>query len=182
MPTGPRGGRWSRRWTEHWSGLLRHSLLVVVAGLLTPSAVSAQTAPTDDEPLPRSPIELLVQQQAALGLTPQQLGRLDRIRDRLAVANEPLVSRMMRLRAQWQQERRAASRGERSRNAERVESIRAAAEQTRTRIQRNNRTAMQAVNRLLTADQRAQLRSIIEERRQQNPGRRGGGPSADGSN
>jgi mono/diheme cytochrome c family protein len=73
---------------------------------------------------------------------------------------------MMTLRTQWRQARRAARDGGERQNPALRERIRTAAERLRARIQRNNRTAMQAVNRLLTPPQRAQLRAIVQERRE----------------
>jgi Spy/CpxP family protein refolding chaperone len=118
--------------------------------------------PADGEPVARRPLELLVAHGAELGLTPAQLDRVNRIRERLGRTNEPLVRRMMTLRQQWQQQRLAARQ-----NRARLERIRAAAEPVHARIQANNRTAMRAVNRVLTPSQRAQLRAIVEDRRQQ---------------
>ena len=144
-----------------------------------PAAAFSQT----EEPpaaAPASPLDLLLERRGALELTSAQVGDLEQIRDRLASTNDPLVQRMMTLRSQWQQARRAARNG-RAQAPERLERIRLQAERIRERIQQNNRDAMQRVNRMLTPPQRRQLRSILQERRQQNPGRRaGGGPNADG--
>jgi hypothetical protein len=144
-----------------------------------PAAAFSQT----EEPpaaAPASPLDLLLERRGALELTSAQVGDLEQIRDRLASTNDPLVQRMMTLRSQWQQARRAARNG-RAQAPERLERIRLQAERIRERIQQNNRDAMQRVNRMLTPPQRRQLRSIVQERRQQNPGRRaGGGPNADG--
>jgi hypothetical protein len=76
-----------------------------------------------------------------------------------------LVNRMMTLRREWQQQRVATRRVASPENTARLEEIRATAESTRAQIQENNRMAMQAVNRLLTRDQRARLRTLVEERR-----------------
>jgi Spy/CpxP family protein refolding chaperone len=147
-------------------------VLGVFAGFAQPAIALAQDGGTADEELVR-PLEVLRQQQSALGLTADQLGQLDRIQAGLTTENEPLVSQMMRLRTEWQRERRAARNG-RPPDVSRVERIRSAARDVRGRIQANNRTAMQKVNRLLTPAQRKQLRGIVEKRRQQNPGRQAG--------
>jgi len=110
-------------------------------------------------------MELLLEHGASLGLTPGQLERLAGIRERLATANEPLVNRMLTLRRQWQRQRGPAGQDRGAQRLAQLERIRAAAEPTHERIQRNNRTAMQAVNRLLTPEQRAHLRAIVEDRR-----------------
>lgn len=157
----------------------RPLFLALLLALMLPSGALAQANVLTEEPLPR-PLEVLLQQREALGLTSDQLVRLDRIEQDLATQNEPLVTRMMTLRTQWQQERRAA-RGGKPPNVTRIEQIRADAEELRGRIQSNNRAAMQTVNGMLTPPQRKQLRQIVQQRREQNPGRRaGGGANADG--
>ena len=156
------------------AGLL---VLVVLAGLVWPVAALAQEESPADEPLAR-PLEVLLQQRTALGLTSDQLGQLGRIQDRLAADNEPLVNRMMDLRAQWQQQRRAGRNG-RPPDVPRIEQIRSAAKEIQGQIQANNQRAMRTVHRLLTPAQRKQLRGIVEKRRLQTPGRRAGrGPNA----
>ena len=162
-------------------GHLTLLLLTLLASLaIAPAAASAQTDPGDD-PLPRSPLEVLLEQRAALNLSSDQLARLDQIRGRLASDNEPLVNQMMTLRTEWQQARRAARNGRGPEAAERVARIRADAEALRGRIQQNNRTAMQSVNQLLRPAQRKQLRGIVQERRQQPGGRRAGRASNAGN-
>lgn len=155
-------------------------LLVILAmSLMVPSVAWAQDA-VGDAPLPPSPIEQLLEQRAALNLSPDQLSRLDEIKQQLTSKNEPLVNQMMMLRQQWQQARRAARNG-RAGAPVRVEQIRAEAQDARAKIQQNNRAAMQEVNRLLRPAQRKQLRGIIQERRQDNRGRRAGGGSNAGN-
>ena len=170
------------------AALLEAMLVAVFVTVLSPFTAFAQS---DETPggLPASPLELLLEQRGPLELTSGQVSDLERIREQLASTNDPLVQRMMNLRSQWQQERRAARNGrakapERAQEPApaRLERIRVQAERIRERIQQNNRDAMQRVNRMLTPPQRKQLRTIVQERRQQNPGRRArGGPNADGS-
>jgi DNA anti-recombination protein RmuC len=155
--------------------LLLGSLLVSFV-FSTPAL--AQDATIGEAQVPRSPIEQLLEQRAALNLSADQLSRLDDIKQRLASQNEPLVNQMMTLRTEWQQARRAARNGRAPAATDRVERIRAEAEETRGRIQQNNRAAMQDVNRLLRPAQRKQLRGILQERRQDNAGRRAGGANA----
>lgn len=131
-----------------------------------PGVAAAQTA----EPV--RPLELLLQQRESLALTPDQLTRLEGIRSQLAATNEPLITRMMTLRAQWQRARRATRKTDSPQAAALVKRIRASADQIRARLQHNNQMAMQSVNRVLTRDQRAQLKAIVDERRRQT------GPSA----
>lgn len=157
---------------------VRVLLVALCLGALPTAAFSQGEDPP--EAGPTRPLDLLLERRGALELTSAQVGDLEQIRDRLASTNDPLVQQMMTLRSQWQQARRAARNG-RAQAPERTERIRLQAERLRDQIQRNNRDAMQRVNRMLTPPQRRQLRSIVQERRQQNPGRRAGsGPNADG--
>ena len=140
-------------------------LVSLLVGLGLPSLAGAQDLPSAGAGTPPRPLELLIEHRDSLGLTSDQLDRLGQIRERLANANEPLVNRMLTLRRRWQRERGIAQKEGGQQNQARLDRIRRAAEPIRERIQRNNRTAMQAVNRLLTREQRAQLRAIVEERR-----------------
>jgi hypothetical protein len=157
----------------------RALLTIVIAGLglARPWPAGAQeTTPGALPPQPSiRPFELLLEQQTALGLTTEQLNSLDRIRERLTRANAPLVTRMLALRRQWQRGSRRELQDVTPQEAKRLEQIRAAAESVRSRIQRNNQTAMRAANRLLTAEQRSKLRTILRERRGQ-----GAGPESPG--
>jgi Spy/CpxP family protein refolding chaperone len=161
--------------------VLRALLLVMLLTALTPLSAFAQSDDVPEEP-PASPLQLLLEQRGTLQLTSDQVGDLERIQAQLTSTNDPLVQRMMNLRTQWQQARRAARNG-RAEAPERLERIRTQAERIRTRIQQNNRDAMQRVNRMLTPPQRKQLRTIVQDRREQNPGRGGrggrGGANAD---
>src|SRR5678815_5539450 len=102
------GGQTAVRNSRGRLGMLLLALVAILA--FTPAAASAQTDP-GDEPLPRSPLEVLLEQRAALNLSSDQLARLVQIRGRLASDNEPLVNQMMTLRTEWQQARRAARNG-----------------------------------------------------------------------
>jgi hypothetical protein len=151
-------------------GVRRHRgpilLALTLAGLWLPAPVVAQVAPETGSADER-PLELLLEHRESLALTSDQLSRLATIRERLVRANEPLVNRMMTLRREWQQQRAAGRRAARADNAAQLERIRSAAEPVRARIQQNNRTAMQAVNRLLNREQRTRLRGLVDERRRQ---------------
>ena len=124
-------------------------------------SVGAQELPADP-PAALRPLDLILDHQQQLELTDQQLAQLDRIRERLVRTNEPLVRRMLTLRRQWQRQRLLSSP-----DPVRLARIRSAAEPVHARIQSNNRTAMQAVNRLLTRPQRQRLRAIVKDRREQ---------------
>lgn len=165
---------------------MRRSPFCLIVALLTFLACSgagrafAQEAAAGNDPaLPQSPLDLLLDQGQMLDLSEAQRDQLNGIRKRLAGRNDPLVQQMLQLRRQWQQESRAGRGDGRRRAPQRLQRIRNNAERIRERIQRNNRTAMQSVNRLLTAPQRAQLRAIIQERRRQAPAGGDGNPDGD---
>ena len=150
------------------------ALLACLTGLGVPNAAAQDAAAAQDRAaaetqVPQSPLELLLGQGHALNLTEAQRNQLDRIRGRLATRNDPLIQQMLALRQQWQQERGVARADRRPRMQQRLQRIRNSAARLRERIGRNNRAAMQSVNRLLTPPQRAQLRTIIQERRRQPP-------------
>jgi hypothetical protein len=142
-------------------------LATALAVLALPSPGRAQDAPAEPGADEQRPLELLLEQRESLALTSEQLSRLEGIRTQLASANEPLVSRMMALRKEWQQQRQTTRRGGAPQSAARLDRIRSDAEPLRARIRQNNQRAMQEVNRLLTRDQRARLRGMVEERRRQ---------------
>lgn len=176
MPDSPREHRFATRPRGTPRAPFRLGVLVVAAlvTLVLPCAAGAQSPAPDEGFLPGSPLSLLIERREALQLTSDQLVQLKAIQEQVAVTNEPLVGRMMNLRARWQQERRTARRGGNPPNEARIERLRDAAQRTRTQIQRNNRMAMQEVNRLLTPTQRARVRGIVEERRRQRPAKRAG--------
>jgi hypothetical protein len=109
------------------------------------------------------PLDLLTEHWDALDLTPAQQLRLERIRKRLARENDPLIARMVALRSEWQAERLAAQRAGGARETPRLVRIRAAAEPLHAEIQRNTRTAMQAVHQMLLPRQRMLLRELMQE-------------------
>jgi Spy/CpxP family protein refolding chaperone len=158
------------------AGAARVATRLALALLCTalPGLVAAQTAGPAGEP-PVRPLDLLLRQREALALTTGQLARIDEIRSRLASANDPLIERMLALRMQWQRARRMTGSAGGPPAAVRLRRIQTMASQIRVRIQRNNRLAMLEVNRVLTPEQRAQLRAIIDERRRDAAPPPGGG-------
>lgn len=151
--------------------------VLFAAGWLLAALVPAEATPQavgDTAQIQRSPLELLLEHRDTLELTPEQLAQLDLIRDRLRRQNEPLVGRMLTMRQQWQRERLAAQQGGAARETPQLRRLRARAQPVHDRIQQNNRAAMQAVNRMLTPEQRQRLRGIVEQNR------RGSGPPGPG--
>jgi hypothetical protein len=146
--------------TVEW---FRSVLICTFVALAHAPGTWAQPLLSDEARLSPSPLELLLEQREALQLTDEQVTRIETIRARLAGQNDPLIARLIRLRARWRAERQAGP----LQDASRLRGIRGAAAPIHVRIQQNNRAAMQAVNRLLTPPQRARLRRIVEERRRQ---------------
>jgi hypothetical protein len=152
------------------------ALGVLLAGLwgLPPEGTEAQQVSPP-------PLELLIENRQALLLTEAQMTRLEAIRASLMQRNEPLIARMVELRAQFQREQRGTRAqgrqqgralrqgppllGREARPTPRLEEIRTSAQALLEQIQTNNRAAMQEVNQLLTRPQRARLRELVQARR-----------------
>jgi hypothetical protein len=125
-------------------------------------------AAAQQAPVSPTPLAVLLESREALGLTADQVERLQVLRDSLAGRNEPLVTRMLELRTRWQRERRGTGRAGAVLRLEQnaaLLGIREAAQPLNQQIQANNRAAMQEVNRLLTPEQRRRLRELVQERR-----------------
>lgn len=172
-------------------------LALVVAVTAVPAVVEAQ-APGAEQRQERavrarggfSPVERLVERRADLGLSAEQVARLQDIEARLQQRNAPLVEQL-RASGAWgerrqraergpraESERRAprearearAERGERARGARQMpEELRPAARQLRE----NRRAAMEEIRAVLTDDQQASLRREAEQRRGEARGNRG---------
>jgi hypothetical protein len=139
-------------------------VLVLAAALLAvPAAARAQGGGPEQFRL--GPLEWLLEGREALGLTPAQIARLEEVKRRHEARNAPLVDRLMTLRAAWQQERLAMRRAGAREESQRLQQLRARSEPLFHQIQRNNQTAMTAVNQLLTGQQRRLLRELVQERR-----------------
>jgi len=147
--------------------------------LLTASVVRAQDPGVAEGPGPR-PFELLLESGSALGLSEGQLEQLRTLRDQLRVANEPLVRRLLQLRAEWQAGAAPAAKAGAPEPAGRGR-LRVTAANLRTRIQLNNRRTMRQVGRVLTPAQRAGLRALVDERRRQRGDAAGEGTADAGS-
>ena len=130
-----------------------------------------------------APLQVLIESREQLALTPEQIERIRTIRLALVERNEPLVGRMLELRATWQRERRVlqlqrppgrAGRAQLQRlESAALQRIRRTAGPLDQQIQANNKAAMQEVNALLTREQRQRLRALVEARRTPP----GGGPA-----
>jgi hypothetical protein len=160
-----------------------HLVLLALGLLLAPAPLAGQAggapAPDDRARGRHGPVELLLQNQADLALTRDQVVRLEAIQRRMDQRNRPLVERMMTIRREIRQYTAAAPQGTDPQASpetqQRVEEARALMRQ----IRENNRAAMKEVGGVLTEEQKVRVRTLIraqEERRGthgQRPGRRG---------
>lgn len=143
--------------------------ILLLAALLLAAPAAAQRGP--DGPPPRhGPVEILLRNEAELGLTPAQTERLEEIRRAMEERNRPLVARLMEIR-QGVHPRRPAEPPTPAQRAE----LRRAAREARPLMQQiraNNRAAMREVGALLTPEQKERVRELVMERAR----RRGEGP------
>jgi Spy/CpxP family protein refolding chaperone len=144
--------------------MLRAVLLLVPLLLAAPGA--AQTgvpAPAQEAVLPwaqpRGPMDRLIAARERLGLTDEQVSRIQRIQAELRRRNEPLVRQLLEIRA-----RTRPGVPPHERPPEEQEALRAAIQEARPLMQRiraNNRGAMARVARVLTPTQRRLLREEL---------------------
>jgi hypothetical protein len=144
------------------------ALLAAVAA--APVALEAQTAPaaTGEQQAARAsktPLTRLLQRHAELGLTTEQVSRLQGIEQRLHAQNAPLIQRLRESGA-WQGKARAGA-GERMRNA--TPEQREAMRERMRNATPEQREAMRERMRNATPEQREAMR----ERRQSGEGARG---------
>jgi hypothetical protein len=144
--------------------LLCAVLLALLAAVLgTPAAAVAQ--PLSAVPLNQRPLEWLLEARDTLGLTAEQVARLEQVKTRLDARNGPLIEQLLTLRAAWQQERLALRRARATEDSELLVQLRNRSQQLLMEIQLGNRRAMTMVQGLLTPDQRRLLREMVRERR-----------------
>ncbi|WP_420129281.1 hypothetical protein [Longimicrobium sp.] len=157
----------------------------------------------------RSPVQRLLRQREQLGLTAQQVSRLEAIDRDLQARNAPLVQQLTALRpdrgqgadgARARGERRArpdsAARAERRQRGERpqltaeqrqqMEQRRAQAQPIMQQLRANGEQALTQARAVLTAEQQQKIQQRMDERRERQgdrPGRgeRGGRPRGGGT-
>jgi hypothetical protein len=168
MLSSPQRGGIAMHHTRSTKLLVLPALLV----LLTAEPATAQFPPP--ERLGAAPLEWLLAERERVGLTPAQVERLREAHQALSRRNDPLLDRMVMLRAEWQRERQAMQRAGLRDETPRLRRIRARTEPVLDRIQRNNQAAMQRVNELLTPPQRQRLRLLLQQQRTVAPQRPGG--------
>lgn len=134
----------------------------------------------DGARMQRVPLERLVAQRERLGLTAEQVNRLQAVQERLRSRNAPLLEqvRMARRQAVPRQPGRRAPLTEQERAA--LRRVREALRPVREQLRENRRGAVEEVRAILTDEQRTRLRELRREHRGGHDGRharprRGGG-------
>ena len=117
----------------------------------------------------RGPIQTLLDHREEMGLTAEQVDRLEAIQARVVERNRPLVQRFLEIRRRWERARPANWRtlppARRSQIRARFQSsIREESRALEERVQTNHRAAMLEVRAVLTNAQRRRLRSFLENR------------------
>lgn len=187
-----------------------YGLALVAALAIVPLSVDAQT-PRGAERAQQSvrmqgqaPLALLLEQRAELGLTAEQVSRLEAIQEEVRQKNAPLMDQMrasgafpggqrMRQRAeamtpeqrgamreQMRERRAAGAAGQRAERGRPMQGQRQLPEELRPlmqQIQQNNRAALEQVRAVLTVEQQARARQLVEQRRGEPRGTRGSGGS-----
>jgi hypothetical protein len=140
--------------------MYRIATLALALMLGTGTMLEGQTRNTRNADL--GPIDMLLNVRSEIGLTPDQIVRLERIDARMDAMNRPLVDRLGEIR------KRTRSLGPRAEhNTEQraqYESLMTEARPIMREISRNNRTAMEQVGEVLTDGQRARVADMIRER------------------
>jgi hypothetical protein len=148
--------------------------LALVAALMilpAPALVDAQTPPAHREAGQRmggapdgKPFGLLMENRVQLGLTDQQMGRLQQIAQRLEQQNAPLLQQLRDAGIPVRPERRDGVRDmtpeQRRALRDRLEAHRP----TLMQLRKNAHTAMQEARNVLTAEQQERLRVVMRQR------------------
>lgn len=163
-----------------------YGTFLVAALALAPATLNAQargTPPAREQAVRDrnpAPFAVVLRHHAEMGLSAEQVRRLEVIGERLQAQNRPL-GEQLRASGAWQGrggearalsgERRRGVRPEGARAQRRIpEELRPVVEQMRS----NRRTAMQEARAVLTAEQQSRLRELVQQRR----GGRGGAGNA----
>ncbi|HEX6133895.1 MAG TPA: hypothetical protein VFZ24_08025 [Longimicrobiales bacterium] len=146
---------------------LIHALgLAVVAAVLVPAGADAQTPRGDRAPGPRfgAPVERLIEQREALGLTDQQVTQLRRIEAELQQKNAPLLAQLEQAREQLRAERPQFTEEQRQQMRARREEMRDTLRQ-RQQMTAEERQQMRERMQQMTPEQREQMRARMQARR-----------------
>lgn len=155
---------------------MRNTLYILFFGL-TLAALPAQLQAQGEAPLPpreeraspdkhshRSPVEMLLRRRAELELSDDQVVRLQAIDQRMDDRNRPHVEQLVAMRRALPVELRGSYRAmtdaQKSDFRERMKEARPIME----KIHENNLSAMREVGEILTADQKARVRTILHSK------------------
>jgi Spy/CpxP family protein refolding chaperone len=149
-----------------WWGM---ALLAALAVVPAPLPVEAQTTQRDAVPRAASPAQakpfgLMMQNREQLGLTDQQIARLEGIAQRLEQQNGPLLQRLREAGIPVRPERRDGVREmtpeQRRELRERLEAHRP----TLMQMRQNTHAAMEEARVVLTPEQQERMREIMRQR------------------
>jgi Spy/CpxP family protein refolding chaperone len=173
-----------------WRNKMRNvfGLALVAALIAAPAPVLAQQP--QPMPLPRAemgpramqgpPLGFLLRNQAELGLTDEQITRLQQVAQRLEQQNQPLLEQLRAAGIPVRPERR---QGVREMTPEQRRELRQRLEAHRPtlmQMRENAHTAMQEAREVLTPEQQQRMRELVQARgaelRGQRQGSRGGHP------
>jgi Spy/CpxP family protein refolding chaperone len=178
---------------DHMRGILGLTLLAMLAAAPAPVVAQGQTPPPQRETGPRMggpqegrPFGLLMENREQLGLTNQQIARLEQIAQRLEQQNGPLLQQLRDAGIPVRPERRDGVRDmtpeQRRALRDRLEAHRP----TLMQMRQNTHTAMEEARGVLTPEQQERMRDLMRKRAEQTRGRHGGpdhprGPRPPGS-
>lgn len=164
---------------------------LVAAPTPAPAQVAGPPAARQERP-PHAPLERLLERRAELGLTDEQVTRLQAIQARLQEQNAPLREQVRAARPAHAPHPRRMTPEQRAEMRERMQAMtpeqrREMRGQMRARLQEhrgelepvmrqlreNRRAAMDQVREVLTDEQEARLREMMEQRRERRPMGRG---------
>ena len=115
------------------------------------------------ERLRKGPAEHILSHRAELGLTADQVSRLEAIRDRSAARNEPHIEQLRQLREE-RREQRSAETGEQRREQRDRHEMPAGARAAMDSIRANHQAARQEAAAVLTEEQRSKLQEMMPRR------------------
>lgn len=148
--------------------MMRSAPLLLMALLLAPFPLVAQTGGTSPPAVEakaqkRGPIEALLEHREALRLSGEQVARLTQIDAQMRERNRPLVEQLVRMRREIRGDtpRSALTPEQRAEQRQRLEVARPLMEQ----IRQNNHEAMRQVGEVLNEEQKQQVRTMLENRR-----------------
>lgn len=146
-------------------------LLLVTLGSAAPLAAQRHDPPAEArEAVGRGPVQMLLRHRERLGLTDEQVVRLEALDRRMEERNGPAVARLLemrrRIRADFPGRPRELEPARREEYRRRLEAARPLLRE----IRENNRAAMREVGEVLTPAQKKQVREILRRGRRHEGG------------